>query len=79
MTPAIEREMRRRAAVGPVTGLIKNENHMGRNHLAHAHGDAINATLAAAVYNFSFILKWLRDLLWLIAIACRMNPRPLTR
>jgi IS5 family transposase len=25
---------------------------MGRNHLAHASGDAINAVLAAAGYNF---------------------------
>jgi IS5 family transposase len=76
VTPAIKREMRRRAAVEPVIGHIKNEHRMGRNYLAHAKGDAINAILAAAGYNFSLILKWLRDLLCLIIFACRMFNRP---
>ena len=40
MTPAIKREMRRRAAVEPVIGHIKNEHRMGRNYLAHQQGDA---------------------------------------
>jgi IS5 family transposase len=30
---------------------------MGRNYLAHASGDAINAVLAAAGYNFSLSLN----------------------
>ncbi|GLS39757.1 hypothetical protein GCM10010869_53540 [Mesorhizobium tianshanense] len=30
---------------------------MGRNYLAHTQGDAINAILAAAGYNFSLLLK----------------------
>ena len=33
---------------------------MGRNYLAHASGDAINAVLAAAGYNFRRLLAWLR-------------------
>jgi hypothetical protein len=33
---------------------------MGRNYLAHASGDAINAVLAAARYNFRRLLAWLR-------------------
>ena len=78
VTPAIKREMRRRAAVEPVIGHIKNEHRMGRNYLAHTHGDAINAILAAAGYNFSLILKWLRDLLCLIILARRMVDRPVT-
>ena len=32
----------------------------------------------AAGYNFSLILKWLRNLLRLIAIACRMRTQPAT-
>ena len=32
---------------------------MGRNFLAHRHGDAINAVLAAAGYNFRRLLAWL--------------------
>ena len=74
MTPQIKREMRRRAAVEPVIGHIKNEHRMGRNYLAHAQGDAINPILAAAGYNFSLILKWMRLLSCLIAIAGYLRP-----
>ena len=44
---------------------------MGRNHLAGQQGDAINAVLAAAGYNFRRLLAWLQLLLcaFLIAIA----------
>ena len=66
MTPAIKRQMRRRAAVEPVIGHIKNEHRMNRNHLAHALGDAVNPVLAAAGYNFRLILKWLALLLCLL-------------
>jgi IS5 family transposase len=65
MTPAVKREMRRRAAIEPVIGHLKNEHRMRRNYLAHAQGDAINAILAAAGYNFRLLLKWLRLLLCL--------------
>jgi len=78
MTPAIKRELKRRAAVEPVIGHIKNEHRMDRNYLAHAQGDAVNAILAAAGYNFSLLLKWLRVLLCLFAVACRMQPKPIT-
>lgn len=66
MTPAIKREMRRRAAIEPVIGHIKTEHRMGRNYLAHQQGDAINAVLAAAGYNFRLLLTWLRLLLRLL-------------
>jgi transposase, IS5 family len=64
VTPQIKRQMRRRAAVEPVIGHLKAEHRMGRNHLAHAAGDAINAVLAAAGYNFRLLLRWL-SFLWL--------------
>ena len=63
MTDAIKRLMRRRSAVEPVIGHTKNEHRMDRNHLAGREGDAANAVLAGAGYNFSLLLKWLRDLL----------------
>ncbi len=63
MTPAIKREMRRRAAIEPVIGHIKIEHRMGRNYLAGTQGDAINAVLAAAGYNFRLLLNWLKLLL----------------
>jgi IS5 family transposase len=68
MTPAIKREMRRRSAVEPVIGQIKNGHRMDRNYLAGPQGDAINAFFAAAGYNFRLLLlNWLRLLLCLIA------------
>ncbi|MCE7031021.1 IS5 family transposase [Jiella avicenniae] len=60
MTDAIRREMKRRAAVEPVIGHLKADHRMGRNHLAHAIGDAANAVLAAVGYNFRRILAWLK-------------------
>src|SRR5215218_6563204 len=63
LSPAIKRAFRRRSAVEPVIGHLKNEHRMGRNHLAHSAGDAINAALAAAGYNFRLLLRWLA-LLW---------------
>ncbi|MAF48320.1 MAG: IS5/IS1182 family transposase [Rhodospirillaceae bacterium] len=64
VTPAIKRLMKRRSAIEPVIGHLKNGHRMDRNYLAHRHGDAINPILAAAGYNFRLILKWIR-LLWL--------------
>ena len=77
MTQAIKREMRRRAAVEPVIGHIKNEHRMGRNYLAHQQGDAINAILAAAGYNFRLLLTWLRLFLRLLVAALFPQLRPL--
>ena len=71
MTPEIKRRMRRRSAVEPVIGHLKAEHRMGRNHLAGAGGDAINAVLAAAGYNFRRLLVWLA--LWLASIACTLR------
>ena len=59
VTEAIKRELRRRSAVEPVIGHLKTDHRMGRNFLAHAVGDAINAVLAAAGYNFRRLLAWL--------------------
>lgn len=70
MTPAIKRQMKRRAAVEPVIGHLKNGHRMNRNYLAHTLGDAINPILAAAGYNFRLILKWIRKLLFKIWVTC---------
>jgi transposase, IS5 family len=40
LSGAIKRALRRRSAVEPVIGHLKGEHRMGRNHLAHASGDA---------------------------------------
>src|SRR6516164_11694471 len=41
ITPQIKREFKRRAAIEPVIGHLKEHHRMGRNYLAHASGDAI--------------------------------------
>jgi transposase, IS5 family len=69
VTKQIKRDLRRRSAVEPVIGHAKSEHRMGRNYLAHAAGDAINAILAAAGHNFRRLLKWLALLLLAILAA----------
>ena len=44
---------------------------MGRNYLAGQRGDATNAVLAAAGYNFRRLLAWLAILLF--AFLCAMT------
>jgi IS5 family transposase len=68
VTPQIKRELRRRSAVEPVIGHLKSEHRMGRNYLWHQHGDAINAVLAAAGYNFRRLFRWLEFFLHQILV-----------
>jgi IS5 family transposase len=70
VTEHIKRELRRRPAVEPVIGHAKGEHRMGRNYLAGQQGDAANAVLAAAGYNFRRLLAWLE--LWLSAFLFAM-------
>jgi IS5 family transposase len=77
VTKAIRREMRRRAAVEPVIGHLKDDHRMGRNYLKGRDGDRANAVLAAAGYNFSLLLRWFEWLLCaLLAALCRTLPAP---
>lgn len=66
VTPKIKRELRRRAAVEPVIGHLKAEHRMGRNYLWFSRGDAVNAVLAAAGYNFRRLIRWLSLLLHML-------------
>jgi transposase, IS5 family len=75
VTPQIKREMRRRSAIEPVIGHLKNEHRMDRNYLAGRHGDASNAILAAVGYNFRRLIRWLTLLLALILIAISPPPK----
>ena len=65
----IKYEFKRRAAIEPVIGHLKDDHRMGCNYLAHSRGDAINAVLAAVGYNFRRLIHWLRLLLLRILIA----------
>jgi IS5 family transposase len=79
---AIKRAFRRRSAVEPVIGHLKNEHRMGRNHLIGSAGDAIKAVLAAVGYNFRLLLRWLALLCALIRVmlvsAPGCSPQPQT-
>jgi IS5 family transposase len=68
VTDAIKRELRRRSAVEPVIGHAKAEHGMSRNFLKGHHGDASNAVLAAAGYNFRRLLAWVAAL-WRVLVA----------
>ena len=70
VTPAIKRELKRRAAVEPVIGHLKGYHRLDRNFLIGTHGDATNAVLAAVGYNFARLIAWLRAtfcVFWLVA------------
>jgi len=65
---ALWRWMKRRAAVEPSIGHLKNEHRLERNRLRGTYGNAINAMLAAAAMNFhkllgAYWLYFLRSLL----------------
>ena len=77
VTPQIKREMKRRSAVEPVIGHLKDEHRMGRNYLAHRHGDFNNAVLAAVGYNFRRLIKWLKILLRLFLAMLFASPNTL--
>ena len=51
---------------------------MGRNYLWHPTGDAINAALAAAGYNFRLLLRWLRLLLFRFLVTFLSTLQPAT-
>jgi hypothetical protein len=58
-----------RKVLGEVANVARPDTILARNYLAHASGDAINAVLAAAGYNFRRLLAWLRFLLLRILVA----------
>ena len=78
VTPQIKRLMRRRAAVEPVIGHLKEDHRMDRNYLAHRHGDLNNAVLAAAGYNFRRLIRWLTILLRLFLVVLSAPPNTRT-
>jgi IS5 family transposase len=61
--------MKRRAAVEPSIGHLKNEHRLEHNRLKGVAGNAINAVLAAAAMNFQKLL----GAFWLIFLSCLMR------
>lgn len=63
MKPSEWRWFKRRSAIEPVIGHMKQDNRMDRNYLKGTEGDKMNAILAACGFN---LRKLLRALLWLV-------------
>jgi IS5 family transposase len=59
VTVAIKKKLKRRNAIEPVIGHMKNDGRLGRNFLKGAIGDAINALLCGAGHNLRKILRQL--------------------
>jgi transposase, IS5 family len=76
VTDAVKRLFKRRAGIEPAIGHSKEDHRMGRNFLAHRDGDATNAVLAAAGYNFRRLIQWLKLLLRTILLALADAPMP---
>ncbi len=74
VTRSIRRELKRRNAIEPIIGHMKNDGLMHRNHLKGTQGDAINVILCGAGQNLRLILRHLR-IFWLkIPPALLRNP-----
>jgi len=65
LTRSLRKWFKRRSAIEPLIGHVKNDGRMGRNYLKGVEGDRINAILSGCGYN---LRKILRDLLfWLVS------------
>ena len=64
VTHSIRRELKRRNAIEPIIGHMKNDGLLQRNYLKGAEGDAINVILCGAGQNLRLVLRHLR-IFWL--------------
>ncbi|NDU91650.1 MAG: IS5 family transposase [Ferrovum sp.] len=71
VTVAIHRKLKRRNAVEPVIGHMKNDGRLGRNFLKGIAGDAMNALLCGAGHNLRKILRRLALLCARFAISLK--------
>ena len=60
VTSSIRKELKRRNAIEPIIGHMKNDGHLGRNYLKGVDGDAINVILCGAGQNIRLTLRYLR-------------------
>ena len=60
--------MKRRAAIEPIIGHMKNDHRMNRNYLKGVDGNRANAILAAAGYNLAKLLAWFYCALRILAL-----------
>jgi IS5 family transposase len=70
----IWRWMKRRAAVEPTIGHLKNDYRLERNRLKGRFGDALNALFSAAAMNFKKLLGFFLAF-WLRLLSALLPPR----
>jgi IS5 family transposase len=63
LTPSIKRQLKRRSAIEPVIGHMKEDGRLGRNFLHNRHGDRLNAILCGVGQNVRLLLRWFELLL----------------
>lgn len=56
---SLRKWLKRRSAIEPVIGHMKNDGRLGRNYLLGKEGDKINAILCGAGHNIRKLLAWL--------------------
>lgn len=74
ITARIERDIRRRSAIEPAIGHMKNDGRLRRNWLKGTAGDAFHALLCGCGHNLRMILRKLRLLLALILVRLYWQP-----
>ena len=57
--PSLRKWLKRRSAIEPVIGHMKNDGRLGRNYLLGKEGDKINAILCGPGHNIRKLLAWL--------------------
>lgn len=60
LKPSLKRWLKRRAAIEPTIGHLKQDKRLNRNRLKGQLGDGLNAVLSGAGYNFMKLIKALR-------------------
>jgi len=78
LKPTLKKELKRRSAIEPVIGHMKEDHRLGRNYLKRRSGDRFNAKMAAAAYNFKRLLKWFQAILrfiWKVVFATLPQPK----
>ena len=82
VTRAIARLLRRRSAIEPMIGHMKNDGRLTRSTLKGTMGDAVFAVLCGCGHNIRMILRYLRAILrqiiWLFTQLRRVNDAAMT-
>lgn len=79
LAPQIKKELKRRSAIEPLIGHLKNDGHLGRNYLKGGLGDKINAVFSGIGHNFRLILRWIRNLfVFILALIFKRSFAPQT-